>query len=289
MKSTATIRRSAVALVVAVLGVGLAGFTPGLAHALCNPSTCNYGDPVPKPTPPPPTLAVTGISPSFGVPADPVLGLPGDTVTLGGSGLLGASVTVAGVAAPVVGGTSTQLVFTVPPIPMMSGQTVPVVVTRAGASVSTSFTLSWTTTATAAVGFGVNGQLGYGYGSDGSASASASLVRDSGLASTQVTVVNQMWFQSLSVSESAVFLDASGAVIGFTKPQTVTANGTYFAWPSGISIVSQGFTDSSDPSVTKRVRSISVVLSRDSDAELLSTLTNAVNGGLTLAGLLSLL
>ena len=134
----------------------------------------------------------------------------------------------------------------------------------------------------------------FGQGTDGSATGSVSLDRRAGGAVTQLSVTDLQWWSSLSVGVSSVFADASGKVIAFTPPHTVTANGVIYSWPYGTSTASGTFTDSSatptlDPATTVNVRMARVLLVRDGATELQSTLSNAVQLGQTLASVLSAL
>jgi len=277
-----TIRRShpraLAVLALAVLSLGVAGLAPSGALAICNPLTCGGpGDPPPPPPPPAPvTTTITGISPGFG--------WTGDMVTIAGTGFTtGTTVTFNGIAATIASRTSTQLGVVVPPLPPVTGPpTVPVVVSSSLGTASTSFTVSPT--------LHVNDGMTFGdQGADGWTKGNANVDRSSGFAVSQLIVGDTQWWWSLSVSMSTVLVDGSGTVIGFTTPLSVTSPGVFFAWPTGDTTRSTSFTESLDPSMTARVRSARILLTRDSNAELLDTLANAVATGKSLLDLLSTL
>ena len=126
-------------------------------------------------------------------------------------------------------------------------------------------------------------------GADGWAKGNANVDRSSGFAVSQLTVVDNQWWLSLSVTMSTVLVDGSGTVVGFTTPLSVTSPGVFFAWPSGDTTRSTSFTQSLDPTVTAQVRSARIILTQDSNAALFDLLNNAVGTAQSLAGLLSTL
>jgi IPT/TIG domain-containing protein len=287
MKSIASSVMSRGALRVAALALALgfaaavAAFAAPGASAMCNPSNPCVTDPPPPPPPPPTVTTITGVSPSSG--------WLGDTVTISGACLNGASVSFGGVSAPIVSLTSTRIVTTVPAITNLPAgpMQVPLVISGSCGTASTTFTLSGALHASGGATFGVNAK--FGQGEDGSAGGTIDLDRASGIAVSHLGITNTQWWFSLSVSESVALLDGSGTVIGFTTPFTATASGVMFSWPSGVSTASADKTEGLSPSMTQRVRSATVLLVQDGASALQSTLANAVALGQKLATVLSAL
>lgn len=187
--------------------------------------------------------------------------------------------------ATISSGTSTRLTVIVPTITnsVAGPVTVPVVVSSSKGTASTSFTLSPTLQLSAWATFGVNAQ--FGQGMDGSAWATATLDRSSGFMVGSLTVRNTQWWWSLVVNMSTAWLDSSGTVIGFTTPKTVTSTGFFFHWPSGDTTATDTFSQvvGPNPGVAPFARSARILLVRDHEAELLSTLSNAVATGKSIA------
>jgi hypothetical protein len=284
MKTPSVRRLFLVALAALAFAVGAAVLAPPSALAICKEPPCRNIDPPPPPPPPPPvTTAISSISPSFA--------WPGDTVVLTGTGFSGASVSINNLPATITSVTSTRLAVTVPTImnTIVGPVSVPVVVSSPTGTASTSFMLSPTLQISAGATFGVNAQ--FGQGTDGSASASATLDRSSGFVVSQLTVKNTQTWLSLVVSMSTVWLDSNGVVIGFTTPSTVTSTGWIFHWPSGDTTASATFTSvvGPNPGVAPLARSARILLVRNGEAELLSTLDNAVALGQTIYQVVSTL
>src|SRR3954454_2931249 len=111
MQSPATRLRTAGNLL-AVFGV-LAGATlaPSPALAVCKDPPCVRDPgttPTPTPTPAPTVTSIRSVSPSYA--------WSGDTITLGGTGFSGASVTINGLNATITSHSSTSLAVVVPQI-----------------------------------------------------------------------------------------------------------------------------------------------------------------------------
>jgi hypothetical protein len=276
-----------VAVMMAMLAIAgafaVAGVSPPAALAICAEPPCKPVGPNDDPPPPPPSTktSVSGISPSFA--------WSGDTVTLTGTGFTGATVSVNNLPAQIASATSTRLIVTVPSItnPVAGPMSVPVVVSSPTGSASTSFTLSPTLQLSRHATFGVNAQ--FGQGADGWATATATLDRSSGFEHSKLVVHNDDFMLSLVVNMSTAWLDASGTVIGFTDPDTVTSTGSFYHWPSGDTTTTDDFSHvvGPDPGVAPFARSARIVMVRDAEAELLSTLSNAVEAGQTIADVFS--
>jgi hypothetical protein len=270
-------RRLAPLLAVAA-ALSVVALAPSSALAICKDPPC-VADPGPTPTPTPtPTITtkITGISPGFA--------WSGDTLTLTGTGFTGASVTINNQAATIASGTSTRLSVVVPSITNAQAgpNQIPVVVSSPTGTASTSFTLSPTLQTSAGQTYGVNSQ--FGQGMDGSASATATLDRLSGFEHDDLTVKDQQTWLSLSINMSTAWLDSSGKVVGFTPVRNVTSTGWVYHWPSGDTTATGSFTDvvGPNPSVGQQVRSAQILLVRDHESELESTLNNAVALGKTI-------
>jgi hypothetical protein len=84
---------------------------------------------------------------------------------------------------------------------------------------------------------------------------------------------------------STVWIDAAGKVVGFTTPHNVTSTGVFFHWPSGDTTAVGTFTDvvGPNPGVGPFAHSAQILLVRDHDQELTTTLQNAVATGQTIA------
>jgi hypothetical protein len=276
-----------VAVMMAMLAIAgafaVAGVSPPAALAICAEPPCKPVGPNDDPPPPPPSTktSVSGISPSFA--------WSGDTVTLTGTGFTGATVSVNNLPAQIASATSTRLIVTVPSItnPVAGPMSVPVVVSSPTGSASTSFTLSPTLQLSRHATFGVNAQ--FGQGADGWATATATLDRSSGFEHSKLVVHNDDFMLSLVVNMSTAWLDASGTVIGFTDPDTVTSTGSFYHWPSGDTTTTDDFSHvvGPDPGVAPFARSARIVMVRDAEAELASTLSNAVEAGQTIADVFS--
>jgi hypothetical protein len=278
-----------VAVMMAMLAIAgafaIAGVSPPAALAICAEPPCKPVGPNDDPPPPPPSTktSVSGISPSFA--------WSGDTVTLTGTGFTGATVSVNNLPAQIASATSTRLIVTVPSItnPVAGPMSVPVVVSSPTGSASTSFTLSPTLQLSRHATFGVNAQ--FGQGADGWATATATLDRSSGFEHSKLVVHDDDFMLSLVVSMSTVWLDAGGTVIGFTDPDTVTSTGFFYHWPSGDTTTTDDFSHvvGPDPGVAPFARSAQIVMVRDAEAELLSTLSGAVETGQTIGDVVSTL
>jgi hypothetical protein len=270
--------------VLAVVGAfAVAALSPPAALAICPEPPCKEVGPDDDPPPPPaPTkTSITGISPSFA--------WSGDTITLTGTGFTGATVSVNNLPAQISSATSTRLIVTVPSItnPVAGPMSVPVVVSSPTGTASTSFTLSPTLQLSKHATFGVNAQ--FGQGTAGWATATATLDRSSGFEHTKLVVHDDDFILSLVVNVSTVWLDAGGSVIGFTDPDTVTSTGSLYHWPSGDTTTTGDFSHvvGPNPGVAPFARSAQIVMVRDAEAELLSTLGNAVQAGQTIADVFS--
>jgi hypothetical protein len=275
-----------IAMLAIVGALAVAGVSPPAALAICAEPPCKPVGPNDDPPPPPPPstkTAVAGISPSFA--------WSGDTITLTGTGFTGAAVSVNNPPAQIASATSTRLIVTVPSItnPVAGPMSVPVVVSSPTGTASTSFTLSPTLQLTRHATFGVNAQ--FGQGADGWATATATLDRSSGFEHSKLVVHNDDFMLSLVVNMSTAWLDASGTVIGFTDPDTVTSTGSFYHWPSGDTTTTDDFSHvvGPDPGVAPFARSAQIVMVRDAEAELLSTLSGAVETGQTIGDVVSTL
>jgi hypothetical protein len=275
----------AVILVALLSLVAGAAMAPSPALAICKDPPC-VRDPGPTPTPTPPAPTITtikGISPTYA--------WSGDTLTLTGTGFTGASVTIDGKSATITSAGPTSLAVVVPQITgaPVGPYSPPVVVSSPTGTAQTSFQLSPTLQLSAGATYGVNAQ--FGQGMDGSSRATATLDRASGFAQSTLSVTDTQTWLSLTVNISTVWLDGAGKVVGFTTPHHVTSNGVAFAWPTGNTTSTLTFSDIVGPSpgVAPTVRSARIILVRDHDAELLSTLGNAVATGQTIASVVSTL
>lgn len=270
-------------VMIAVLALGVVGLSPSAAHAICQDPPCFPDEQPPPPPPPPTTTTIAGISPSFA--------WSGDTITLTGTGFTGATVLINNLPATISSGTSTQLSVVVPTITnaVAGPVTIPVVVSSPKGTASTSFTLSPSLQLSHSATFGVNAQ--FGQGTDGSAWATATLDRSSGFMVGSLTVRSTQWWSSLVVSMSTAWLDSNGTVIGFTTPRTVTSTGFFFHWPSGDTTATDTFSQvvGPNPGVAPFARSARIILVRDHEAELLSTLSGAVATGKSIVEVVSTL
>jgi hypothetical protein len=155
---------------------------------------------------------------------------------------------------------------------------------------STTFLLSPALTISGGTTFGVNSQ--FGQGMDGSAWGSATVNRFGGSVIANATVSNTQFWQSLTVNVSAVWLDSSGTVIGFTSPQQLSSTGIILHWPSTNPVnTSLGWATTMGPNagVASLVHSGQLVFVRDHQAEMLSTLNTAVTVGQTIAEVVKIL
>jgi len=239
--------------------------------------------PTTPPQPPPAITTITQLSPTFG--------WSGDTMTLTGVHFTGATVTVGNLAATIVGRTDTRLTFIVPTImsTVVGPVQMAVLISGPSGAAGTSFMLSPTLSVVAGSTFGINSQ--FGQGTDGSAWASVDIDRASGFVHGQTTVKNTQFWLSLTINVSTVLLDENGIVIGFTPPQPLTSTGFFFHWPSGdtTTVSDWNIVTGPNPGVGPKVRSAQILLVRDHDAELLSTLSNAVDTAKTIASVISTL
>lgn len=239
-------------------------------------------EPFPPPPPPPTSTTISSISPGFG--------WSGDRITLTGFGFTGATVSIDNLPASISSQTSTQLLVTVPTImnATFGPVQVPVVVSSTTGTASTSFTLSPTLQASQSATFGVNAE--FGQGMDGTAWATATLDRSSGITLSELTVRNTQSLSSLTVNMSTVWLDSNGTVIGFTDPRAVTASGAFWSLSSDTTATGS-FTQVVRPSpgVAPNARSARIVLVRNQEAELFSTLETAARTGMSIGSLLTTL
>jgi hypothetical protein len=271
------IRRSLA--IAALAAVALFAITAPQAHAGCKDPPCIKEPPeqTPTPTPAPTVTSITRITPSFG--------WSGDTLTLTGTGFGGASVTINGLGATITSLTTTRIVVTVPTISgAPSGPVaVPVVVSTPLGNASTSFNLSPSIETAAVQTFGVNAE--FGQGMDGTARARSTLNRFGGNTDAELTVVNTQAWQFLAITMSTVWVDAGGVVVGYTDPRKVESPGFMFTWPSGDTTRRDFFSQQVKPNAgtASFATSARIVLVRDHEAELLSTLQNAVALGQTVA------
>lgn len=283
--SRATVRSLLLALVAVLAAiVTLIAPLPGpSAQAICKDPPCTRPeDPGPKPPPAPVKTTITGVSPGFG--------WSGDVVTLSGTGLKGASVTVDGIAVTPSSQTGAKLTLTVPTITksVVGPQTVTIAVSSPTGQASTGFVLSPSLQVTGHASYGVNAQ--FDQGMDGRADAVATLDRSSGMTVSTLTVANtQMWLP-LIVNLSTVWLDDSNRVIGFTSPRGVTAWGAAATFPSSGPFIATGHFSAAvgpNPGVAPFARSARVILVRDHEAELLATLQSAVDTAEQIASVIS--
>jgi hypothetical protein len=276
-RGTEIIRKLLVVFAITLLAVGTAGLSPSLARSACLPPCELDDEPPPPPPPPPAATTITGISPGFA--------WSGDTIALTGWGFSGATVSIDNQPAAISSRTNTQLTVTVPTITsaIAGPVTIPVVVASPTGTASTSFTLSGTLQLSAWATYGVNAQ--FGQGMDGSARATATLDRRSGFAVSTLTVTNRQMWLPLSVNISTVWLDSSGTVIAFTTPRTITSGGWAFNWPNVETTTTGDFTQvvGPNPGVAPFTRSARILLVRNHEAEVLSTLSTAVSAGRTIA------
>jgi hypothetical protein len=259
--------------------------TAGTSSALPPRNGCAPDCATPPPTtvPPPSVTTISQITPSFG--------WSGDAMSLKGYHFTNATVTVQGQSATVTGRSDTQINFLVPTITsnVVGPVSVPVVVSSAFGSASTSFMLSPSMTISGGQTFGVNAQ--FGQGMDGSAGASATVDRASGFVVANETVVNTQFWLSLTVVVSAVWLDVNGNVVGFTAPHPVTSTGVFFHWPTGDTTARDTWTTVMGPNagVGPLVHSGVILMTRDHQAEMLSTLTTAWATGMAIKDVVAFL
>jgi hypothetical protein len=237
--------------------------------------TCHDDDPAPLPPPPPPTrTTLYGLSPGFG--------WSGDPMTITGVNLANAAVSFGSVPAAITSNTDTRISLTVPPLTstVVGPLIVTVTVSTPKGTVTAPYTASPTLQAGAYRTFGSNGSTE----NDGWAQSTITIDRLSGFVAGSATAVNYQAWQTLTVNVSAVWLDGSGRVIGFTSPVAVAPSGLFFAWPASESRQVQTWSGlmGPNPGVAAQIRSGQVLLARDHDAELLSTLQNAVAAGKTI-------
>ena len=269
----------------AVVGVfASVALAPSPALAVCKdgpPCVRETPEPTPTPTPNPSVTTIKTVSPTFA--------WSGDTIKLTGSGFTGASVKINNLDATITTPGSTSMSVVVPQIVgAPSGPySVPVVVTSPTGTAQTSFQLSPTLQLSAYATYGVNAE--FGQGMDGDARATATIDRSSGFTQSKLTVTDQQTWASLSVNMSVAWLNEAGVVVGFTPPHGVTSTGVAFHWPSGNTTVEGNFGDfvGPNPGLSSTVRSARIVLVRDHQSELWSTLNNAVGAAQTIGTVLS--
>jgi hypothetical protein len=258
-----------------VAGVTVPLALPGPATALpC--LRCQDDDPGPTPTPSPPTVTTLyALSPNFG--------WSGDTMAITGVNLANAAVTFASAPATIVSNTTSRIVVTVPALTttVVGPLVVTVTVSTPKGTTTAPYTASPTLQASAYSTFGSNGSNE----NDGYAGSTITVDRSSGFVHGSSTAVNYQAWLTLTVNASAVWLDGTGRVIGFTSPVPVAPPGLFFAWPSSESRRTATWTGIMEPNpgVASQIRSGRVLLARDHGAELLSTLQNAVATGKAIA------
>jgi hypothetical protein len=249
-----------------------AAIPPGGGSGGCRPDC-----PPPPPPPPPPSITtITQIAPTFG--------WAGDAMVIKGAHFTNGTLTVQGLATTITGRNDSQINFIVPNITasVAGPVSVPVVVASPYGTASTSFLLSPSLTISGGTTFGVNSQ--FGQGMDGSAWGSATVNRFGGTVTANATVSNTQFWQSLTVNVSAIWADSTGKVIGFTAPQQLNSTGIILHWPSTAPVnTSLGWTSVVDPNagVASLIHSGQLVIVRDHQAEMLSTLNTAVTVGQT--------
>ena len=126
---------------------------------------------------------------------------------------------------------------------------------------------------------------------DGSASARSTLNRFGGNTDAELTVRNTQAWLSLTINMSTVWVNAQGVVVGYTDPRPVTSPGFMFTWPSGDTTRRDYFSQQVKPDAgtASFATSARIVLVRDHDAELLSTLQNAVSTAQTIVAVVQTL
>lgn len=254
--------------------MALSGLAAGVlaAPASAVPAPCDIDCPAPRPAPSPTVPAVTTI-----YTISPAAGWSGDTMTLTGVHFTGATVTVNGLPATVTARTDTSLTFTVPAIhsDVAGPVSVPVVITGPYGTAATSFTLSGALRVTQYSQF--NGSTGV----DGYARATVDVDRSAGWVHEHLDLTNEQFWLSLSVNVSAVWLDSTGKVVGYTAPQTVTAGGIAYNWPNTEVLASGDWTSviGPDPGQGPWIHSGRLIIVRDHQAELANTLSNAFTLG----------
>jgi hypothetical protein len=205
----------------------------------------------------------------------PGYGWSGDSVTLEGFHLDGASVSVDGKPARIDFGDAYRTTFTVPTLTSstVGPVEVPVVVTTAGGTLTRELRLSPTLVASKNID----------YGSAGYVNMSASFDRAAGSARLETTVHNLQSLGALAVDVSTVLLDGNDVVIGFTRPHGVLASGIFWNWPSDSSVSQVDWTDDvgPDPGIGPWTHSAQLVAVRDHPAELLDVLTRAYHLAMT--------
>lgn len=250
------------AVAVTAIGVGLLA-SPANAVPPCYPD-CN---PDPTPTPTPSVTTIYTLSPTGGWSTD--------AVTATGVHFTGATVTVANVPATVTGGTDRSITFIVPAIhnTVAGPVSLTVAITSSYGTATAPFTLTGALRVTQYSPF--NG------GTDGYANATVDVDRSAGWVHTHLDLTNYQFWLSLSVNVSAVWLDSTGKVIGYTAPQNVTAPGIAFNWPNSPSQRSGDWTTviGPDPNQGSWIHSGQLVIVRDHQAELANTLSNAFQLG----------
>jgi hypothetical protein len=235
--------------------------------------------PLCEPDPAPPAPTVTKISS-----LSPYYGWSGDVVTINGTGLDAATVTVKGLDATIASRTSTRLTIKVPDLTgdIYGHQVVPVRVSSPKGTATAGFTLSPSLRVVSSQSFRA--------GADGRARAVVDVNRHAGTVTGEITVDNTQPFASLSVNASVVWLNDAGVVVGYTPPQKTTVKGVFYNWPHSTSSVAVPLVASSvgpDPGRAPGIRSGRVVFVRDHAAEMASTLANAFQTGQTIATVVS--
>lgn len=254
-----------IATAVALCGVA-AGMLATPASAI--PQPCDLDCPLPGPTPTLPSVTtIYGISPAAG--------WSGDSITVTGVRLSGATVTVNGIPATVTVRTTSSLTFTVPVIhsDVAGPVSIPVAITSSYGTATTSFTLSSE--------LRVDQFTAFNQGADGNARATVDVDRSAGWVHEHLDLTNEQFWLSLSVNVSAVWLDSTGKVVGYTPPQNVTATGIAFNWPNSVGLASGDWTSviGPDPGQGSWIHSGQLIIVRDHQAELASTLSNAFQLG----------
>jgi hypothetical protein len=273
-------------MIAALVAVSVLAAAAPQAQAICQDPPCRNEPtptPTPTPTPAPTTTTITKISPGFA--------WSGDSLTITGAGFTSASVTINGQPATITSAGSTKIVVTVPTISgAPSGPlAVPLVVTSPLGTASSSFNLSPTIETSAVQTFGVNAE--FGQGMDGTAWARSTLNRFGGNTDAELTVRNTQSWLSLTVNMSTAWVNAHGFVVGYTDPRPVSSPGFMFSWPNGDTATRDYFSQQVKPDAGSAsfATSARIVLVRDHDAELLSTLKNAVSTGQTIVAVVQTL
>jgi IPT/TIG domain-containing protein len=222
-----------------------------------------------EPPPQPEQTTIHRLSPDFG--------WTGDGITISGARLDGATVTVDGKPAKIQSNTGAELRFIVPAIEetVLGPQEVPVTVTSSHGAANATFLINQSLYVSA----------GTGFASDGRAHTTAEARRKDGKSEGTIVVHNYQWWSSLVVNVSVAWLDDKDRVIGYTLPKTVAVSGVFFSWPNGDPTASGRWTNETigpHGAAAMRIHSGRILMVRDHEAELNSTLDDAVETAKTI-------